>query len=285
MSEKNYTLYMHECPNGKLYFGITSQKVEARWSKGRGYINNDHFNRAINKYGWENIEHIVLAQNLTKEEACHYEEVLIAYFDTTNKDRGYNKSKGGETNSGWKMPDEVIERLRKRMKGNSYTKGIPLSEEHKRKISKANSASNNPNYGKKGKLHPAYGRVQSIEERAKRSKALLGHEVSKETRAKIGKASKGFKHTEETRRKMSETRKGHKHSEETKQKIKEGNKGKHKYSKAKKVHCIELNLIFNSMADANEYLGKDRRNGNIQKCCKGKQPTAWGYHWEYYEEQ
>ena len=54
--------------------------------------------------------------------------------------------------------------------------------------------------------------------------------------------------------------------------------------RSRKIRCIELNKPFPSIADANVYFGKDRRNANIYRCLMGRQQTAWGYHWEYVEE-
>lgn len=71
--ENNYSVYMHIFPNGKRYIGITSNEVNRRWEKGSGYKKQAKMKNAINKYGWENIEHIVLLCNLSKEEACKKE--------------------------------------------------------------------------------------------------------------------------------------------------------------------------------------------------------------------
>ena len=54
MNENNYTVYMHISPSNKRYIGITSKSVNKRWNNGLGYIKNDHFWRAIQKYGWNN---------------------------------------------------------------------------------------------------------------------------------------------------------------------------------------------------------------------------------------
>lgn len=32
-----YVVYKHTCPNGKVYIGITSQKPEHRWKKGKTF--------------------------------------------------------------------------------------------------------------------------------------------------------------------------------------------------------------------------------------------------------
>ena len=57
----------------------------------------------------------------------------------------------------------------------------------------------------------------------------------------------------------------------------------HNYGKGHKIKCIELNKIFNCIADANEWLGKPRRRANISLCASRHQPTAYSYHWEYVE--
>lgn len=178
MSEKNYKLYMHECPNGKMYFGITCRKkVEDRWDYGYGYNYNEHFYNAIKKYDWNNIEHIVLAQNLTKEEACYYEEVLIAYFDTTNKEKGYNHLSGGEHF----IPNEETRRkMSEAKKGNSNAKGSKRTKEQRVFLSQINIGNTNG----KGK--------RSEETRRK----MLGNTN--------GKGNKGKIHTEEQKRKSSQ---------------------------------------------------------------------------------
>lgn len=91
-----YTVYMHICPNNKKYIGLTMQSVERRWANGYGYRHQKHFYSAILKYGWDNIEHIIVAENLTKEEAGRLEQELIAIHKTCDRKYGYNKSLGGE---------------------------------------------------------------------------------------------------------------------------------------------------------------------------------------------
>ena len=48
---------------------------------------------------------------------------------------------------------------------------------------------------------------------------------------------------------------------------------------SRKVLCVELNVIFNTMTDAKEQLDVDV--SAITKCCKGKRHTTGGYHWQY----
>ena len=131
--ENNYTVYLHlNKINGKRYYGITSLKVERRWNNGKGY-KEQYFVRAINKYGWNNFEHIIVAKGLTKEEAGWIETVLIAEYDTTNPDKGYNITKGGEGTKGVNPRDYMTEEAKR---------------EHDRKMSEAKIGENNPMYGK-----------------------------------------------------------------------------------------------------------------------------------------
>ena len=64
----NYMVYMHISPSNKRYIGITRQKPEYRWRNGSKYKHNRHFTHAINKYGWDNLEHIIFAENLSQED-------------------------------------------------------------------------------------------------------------------------------------------------------------------------------------------------------------------------
>lgn len=93
--KKGYCVYVHtNKTNGKRYVGITSQKPEARWENGYQY--NQHFSRAIEKYGWDGFRHEVLISDLTKDQACEWEKALIAQFCTQDRDKGYNIQSGGE---------------------------------------------------------------------------------------------------------------------------------------------------------------------------------------------
>lgn len=65
---KKWIVYVHIFPNGKLYFGITSKQPNARWEGGSGYGDNQPVMKAaIAKYGWENIEHEILFEGLSRE--------------------------------------------------------------------------------------------------------------------------------------------------------------------------------------------------------------------------
>lgn len=135
----NYTVYMHvNKSNNKKYVGITSQRPKQRWrNNGEGY-KKQIFWRAIEKYGWSNIDHIIVAQGLDEETAKWLETQMIAVHDTTNPDRGYNVTLGGEGYNGCKVSEETRRKL------SEAAKGRVLTEEHKQNISAAKSGANNP---------------------------------------------------------------------------------------------------------------------------------------------
>ena len=96
-AKKDYSIYIHTNKlNDKKYIGITRQTPERRWQKGKGY-EGTYFGNAISKYGWDGFKHEIIMQGLTKEEACNLEITLIRVHDTTNKEKGYNLSEGGQT--------------------------------------------------------------------------------------------------------------------------------------------------------------------------------------------
>ena len=141
-SEKNYKVYMHIFPNGKAYIGITRQEPKVRWGGGNGYARNEYMHRAIKKYGWENIEHIVLFDGLSKNDACEIEKELIKKHKTNNKNFGYNIESGGQCSS---LAESTKQKLRE-----AHT-GKRASEETKDKMSASRKRflSENPEYYQK----------------------------------------------------------------------------------------------------------------------------------------
>lgn len=163
-------IYMHTAPNGKKYIGITQQKLERRWRNGLGYVRNTYFYRAIQKYGWENIDHTVICVCETLEEANKLEAKLIAEYKSNDPHYGYNISGGGDGK------DRVAESTRQLR-----------SEQMKGRFA--------------GEKNPNYGRKHTEAERRVMSEKTKGKFIGE-------KSPKYGKHpSEETRRKMSEARK------------------------------------------------------------------------------
>lgn len=252
--KNNYCVYIHTSPSNKRYIGITSMNPKERWKNGRGYNHNKHFTNAIEKYGWDNFKHEILAENLTEQEACKMEAELIEKYNTFDSDYGYNHTTGGEI--GKQHTNEV------RRKQSELAKKMWEDEEYRAKMHEvaiSRTGENNPNYGNHklaGENHPNWGKKLKPETIEK----MKNRKVSEETRKKISKAAKarmtpeyierirearlGFKHSKESKEKMSKSQKdrwndelraewsekfsgenngmyGKHHSEETKQKLRE----------------------------------------------------------------
>lgn len=131
---RNYLVYVHtNKENGKRYVGITRQNIKYRWrSDGSGYFRSPYFYNAILKCGWDNFEHDILADNLTKQEAVDMEKKCIKEYKTQDRLYGYNVTAGGDGTSEYTIPKESVERRAAMMRG------IPKSDEQRRKISESN---------------------------------------------------------------------------------------------------------------------------------------------------
>lgn len=219
-----YIVYEHKNKiNNKRYIGVTSKKPEERWSKKeRSYAGNNRFKNSILKYGWDNFEHNVLFEYEDKELAYAKEIELIAFYDTTNCNKGYNRHIGG----------------------NAGFKGQKHSLETRKKISeKVKLAFNNTNTREKlsKSILAAYEKDPTYRFRVARKSELKDTGIfkhSEETKEKISKSLKGTHHTPETKEKISKAMKNKKHkrpySAETLRKISEKQKERWKREKEKK---------------------------------------------------
>lgn len=286
-----YTVYMHTAPNRKRYIGITSNEPKIRWNCGHGYKCNYYFSNAIKKYGWNNIKHEILIENLTKEQAEQKEIELIAEYKSNQREYGYNIDNGGNSNGkhseetkkklseafkgeknywyGKHLPKEICKKISESQKGEkAYWYGKQFPKEIRKKMSESQKGEKNHNFGRKGEQACWYGKHHS-----------------EETKRKISEANTGDKHyfygkhhSEETKTKMSEARKGEKSywygkhlSKETKEKLSKIN--------SIQVICIETNIYYPSAKIAGETL--NICPSNITKVCNGKRKTTGGYHFKY----
>lgn len=186
-----YTVYKHTAPNGKVYIGITSRKPEHRWNGGRGYYMNKHFSAAIEKYGWDNMTHEILASGLEKESACEMEKALIRAFNSNDPEFGYNNSSGGEfPNSGHKQTEE------ERARHSAAVKGRKMPAEFCEKVSRGKKGKSNGLNGRKGKDFAKSGLVYQIDMESEKVVHLFFgfHEMNRETgfaRTPVMEASQG----------------------------------------------------------------------------------------------
>lgn len=173
--ENLYTVYEHiNKTNNKKYIGITSHKNPSdRWgSNGVNYKANKHFYSAIQKYGWDNFEHIILFTGLSQEDASMKEKELIQQYNSTDPEFGYNISCGGD--------------------GHYFNH----SESTKKKISKSISGENNPNWN---------GKTNTPEHMEKLRLANVGSKHTEEHKKKIGDSLRGqHYHDDEFKKRLSE---------------------------------------------------------------------------------
>ena len=94
--DNNYSVYQHVTPDGMYYFGQTNN-IKRRWSSNGAGYKKTALQPYIEQYGWDNIQHIVLFRDQTKENALFIENFLIetAREDGVciNKNRSGNVSK------------------------------------------------------------------------------------------------------------------------------------------------------------------------------------------------
>lgn len=115
--------------NGKVYIGI-SQNTQKRWRhNGNGYFRNKHFSDAIKKYGWDNFSHMILIENVSREQASIIEKELIKKYRANDKRYGYNITDGGEH---FLHSEESKALMSQRRKGKGPKS---FSEDHRRKLS------------------------------------------------------------------------------------------------------------------------------------------------------
>lgn len=143
-----YTVYKHTSPSGKVYIGITSRSVKSRWQSGCGYRSNDHFFKAISKYGWDNFKHEILFTGLSKLDAEEKEIELIKSHKSTDPKFGYNITNGGKSANGYRHTDSTKKKISDSLTGikhdsrrveNQRNRAIELwsKDDHRKKMSES----------------------------------------------------------------------------------------------------------------------------------------------------
>ena len=166
---RKYTVYCHTNKiNGKRYVGITKQVPERRWQNGHGYDDNIHFRNAIQKYGWEEFSHEILFTGLNKEQAEQKEIELIAKWDLTNRDCGYNRAPGGHLNNGFsdETRKQISDSLKKTYKLNGHhSRGRKMSDACKERMTAANEKRKKPiiQYTSNGEFVAQYDSMREME--------------------------------------------------------------------------------------------------------------------------
>jgi group I intron endonuclease len=202
---KNGVIYCAISPSGKKYYGLSSnfRKRKEKHRKNYKKIRKNYFYTAIRKYGFENIEWIIV-ETVNSDSLIELrillaerEKYWIKKDKTYLKEYGYNMTLGGEGKLGFSNS------IKTRLKMSEAKKN--MSQETKNKIRDYRIGKSS---GMAGKLH------------------------SKKTKEKISNSLLGEKRrpfSEETKKRMSEShnkRKGVSPSKETREKIRNSQIGR-----------------------------------------------------------
>lgn len=280
----NYTIYMHKNKiNGKIYIGQTCQKPEYRQNNGKGYVNCSYFYRAIQKYGQDNFEHIILFNNLSKQEANIKEKELIKKFNSNDEKFGYNIQAGGENHTFSKLGKEHCKQsLIKTQQNEEYKENMSKKMKEKQE--------NDNKYKEKVKEGLEKARIEHYKKTG--SKNFLTEEgrnkiseARKKYIAEHGTPTQGKGHTEEAKEKIRQAKLGEKnpmygkhHTEEQKKQV--------AMKVSTPVRCIETSQIFSSKKEAALQCGLSSGSGITDQIAgrrksAGKHPeTGEKLHWE-----
>ena len=255
--------YMINSDTNKRYIGQTTLTVnerlndhfkEAKSERDKTYINNsirDHGQDKFTIHEFQKIEN--QKQWVLDKLETHY----IAKYHTRDPRYDYNIAPGGR---GGKHDERTIEKIKQsNIIAKAPLKGKPLSEEHRKKISK----------GLMNHVHSE----ETKQKIAQSHKGMITSEKTKKLLSDINTGEKnpffGKKHSESTIKKMSNIKQGEKnpfhgkhHTKESKKLMSEANKGipntpeqKHKISETKIQNFKDANPI------NEDAFKKDLRNG------------------------
>ena len=285
----NWSVYIHIFPNDKKYIGITNQEPENRWGKnGNGYNKQKVMWSAIQKYGWNNIEHKVLYTNLSKEEADEKEKELIKLFETTTRmGEGYNVQEGGDSHiiinrdeviNLWKEGKAALE-ISQLLECNIKTVLYILDassiskEERKQRQQKASGEATKASCGIKVNQFNLNKKLiqtfNSLEDARKSVNANTQHYIKL---CCEGKAGKAHNFLWQYYNPLDEIQIWH------------GETAKELQQRKVIQYDKQMNEIarFTSIADATRAMGKDpNKFSGIGMVCNGKHKTACGYIWRY----
>jgi group I intron endonuclease len=240
--------------------------------------------RAIRKYGWENIKHEVIDTAESKEEAEVKERYYIELFMSDKPEHGYNILPGGDVATN-PLTDEIRYKLGNGWRGKSRTTG----EKHKISLGVRETFSRPDSNGHFGMHHTDSTRQKMSESQVRRwSDDRSRREAAAERmRQRMNDPEFRTKVTEnlsQCRRKPGEWSM----PEEAKTKISEYNRGKwvgDKSPRSKPVLQYDVNGSFikrwENACDV-ERAGIANRS-NVAKCCRGNPhvKTVGGFIWRY----
>lgn len=195
----NFYTYIHtKLSDNKVFY--VGKGRGSRYSSSCGRSN--YWMRTVNKHGFKAD---IAARWDTEKDAFEHEKFLISCFRQMGFDL-VNFTDGGEGASGCKQSEETKRKRAASLKGR---KGAKMSDENRLKLSLL----------MKGKSPTNKGVPATEEAKKKLSIAKTGSKHSQKTKEKMSLAQKGKQKSIETRLKMSLSKKGRVLSAETREKI------------------------------------------------------------------
>lgn len=241
--------------NNKHYVGQTQHFYDrmSQYKKGGA---TPFLKNAIKKYGIENFE-IDIIEYVPIEDLDKREQYWIDYYESYQRDKGYNICQFASTTRGYHHTPEAIKKMSEKAIGrvglcgeDNPMYGKPISEERRQKYSAylKNRWENDGEYRK-----------------------FWSEKMSGENNYFYGKNLCGDKNGMY----------GKHHSEETKKKIAEKNRGKSN-SRNIKIICVETGVIYKSMSEASKQL--NTYTSAIKLAVDNPHRTCQGCHFKKYEE-
>ena len=244
--------------NGKIYIGQHKATTfdENYYGSGIRFVN------VFSKYGKNNFICELLEECYSEKELNEREQYWIKYFNSTDRNIGYNLMSGGYKVRGIKHSEETKTKISISKTGQHPNRDYTnISEETKQKISstlkKYYETHDNPRKG----VH-----------------------LSDETKEKLRQANLGKKYSETTKEKhrgKTAWNKGIPMTEEVKQHLRKVNTGKVVARRTVGQFSLDGVLLntYISCADASRKTGISRPQ--ITKCCLGYKKSASKYIWKY----
>lgn len=132
--------------NGKFYIGQTVKPLKTRLQNHIAKANqgsSSHLHNSMRKYGAAAFTIRPLIMNLSSKQELDEQEIFwIEKLEARDRKEAYNHTAGGDGSHGYKHSEEVLVKLRLKLKGRvSPRKGVKYSSELKAKLSTAHKTS------------------------------------------------------------------------------------------------------------------------------------------------